>query len=416
MKDNKSATDQGIDGESSPCGHSRPAPPMAGRTSLLHPLGLLLAPLVLWAPHVLAGEGDTFRPVLQYNYARDDNLFRLADSNLPFAQGRGDSYQTLGAGFDLDWKQGRQQFLVSALASQTQFNKYTQLDYDGGNATAEWKWQLGNRLRGTLGTDYSVYQGTYLDVTGLVGNVRTQRKHYATGTWWFHSNWEAEVRYNRFSINYSDVAQIGSNYEYDDIALGLFYRGGQMERLGVEFSTQDGRYPDRTAPLATRFDRESIYLVANWLPTGKTRLKTRIGYISRNDNAAAQRDYSGLNARVDMDWSPGGKTLANLAAYRTQENSELAGADSVTTTGLKGNLLWQPLAKIILSTNLTLEQNRYNGTVLDEDINTAGVSATYQPWPGTDITLSLTKQQRRSNITTREFDATVLGLIAQVKF
>lgn len=377
---------------------------------------LLLTPNVLVALPVLAGEGDTFRPIVQYSYSRDDNLFRLADGAPPFAQGRGDTYQTLGAGFDLDWKQGRQQIFVSALASQTRFDKYTLLDYDGKDATAEWKWQLGNRLRGNLGTDYNVYQGTYLDVTGLVGNVRTQRKHYATVAWWFHSNWEAETRYNRFSMNYGDPAQIASNYEYDDIALGVYYRGGQMERLGLEFSTQDGSYPDRIAPLATRFDRQSVNLVANWLPTGKTRLKTRVGYVTRNDDAVAQREYSSLNARVDMDWSVGGKSLANLGAYRTQEHSELAGADSVTTTGLKGNLIWQPLAKVVLGANLTLEKNRYNGTVLDEDISTGGLSATYQPWPGADITLSLTKQQRRSNITTREFDATVLGLSAAVRF
>lgn len=364
-----------------------------------------------------AGEGDTFRPVLQYNYGHDDNLFRLADSTTPYSAGRSDSYQSLGAGFDLDWKLGRQQILVSALANQTKYRKYSLLDYDGKNGTAEWKWQLGNRLRGNLGTDYRVYQGTYLDTTGLVGNVRTQRRHYGSATWWFHSNWEAELRHSIATQDYSDVAQANNNYDQDDTTVGVFYKGGQMQRLGLEYSTLDGRYPDRTNPLlATRYSRDAFSLVANWLPTGKTQLKARIGRVERKDNAANRRNFSGINARLDMNWVPTGKTLFNLAAYRNLENSELGGADSEEITGLNGGVQWQVLPKVWLGANLTLEQHQYNGLNLDEDLNTAGLSATYQPWDNASLSLNLNKQQRRSNITTREFDATTVSISALVRF
>jgi hypothetical protein len=247
--------------------------------------------------------------------------------------------------------------------------------------------------------------------------VRTQRRHYGSATWWFHSNWEAELRHSKSTQEYDDVAQAGNNYDQDDTTLGIYYKGGQMERLGLEYSTLDGRYPDRTNPLsATRYSRDTFFLVANWLPTGKTQFKTRIGRVERKDNAANRRNFSGINARLDMNWVPTGKTLVNLAAYRSLENAELAGADSEDITGLKGSLQWQVLPKVWLGASLTLEQHEYNGINLDEDLNTAGLSATYQPWDNTSLSLSLTKQQRRSNITTREFDATTVSISALVRF
>jgi exopolysaccharide biosynthesis operon protein EpsL len=383
-------------------------------------LATWLAVFMLTLP-AQAGEGDTFRPVLQYNYGHEDNLFRLADSTPAFSEGRSDSYQSLGAGFDVDWKQSRQQLLLSALVSQTKYGKYSLLDYDGKNATAEWKWQLGNRLRGNLGTDYRVYQGTYLDTSGLVGNVRTQRQRYGTAVWGFHSNWEAELRHSKASQDYEAAAQASSNYDQDDTTLGLFYKGGQMERLGLEYSTLDGRYPDRTNPLsATRYDRNTLNLVANWLPTGKTLIKARIGHVNRKDNVANQGNVSGINTRLDINWVPTGKTQVSLAAYRTLENSELNSvlgtADSQDITGLNGAVQWQVLPKVWLGANLTLEQHEYNGISLDEILNTAGLSATYRPRPDANLSLSLSKQQRHSNILSREFDATTLSISALVRF
>jgi len=223
----------------------------------------LLVPAFLLATPAHAGEGDTFRPVLQYSFTHEDNVFRIAD-NTTLAPGfsKSDSYQSLGAGFDVDWKQGRQQVLVNALFTRTSFKNNSTLDYDGQNATGEWRWTLGNRLRGTLGTQYNVYLGGY-DNTAAGSNVRTQRRNYVTGTYWFHPNWQAELRYNLSSLSYDSAAQASYNYTNDETTAGLFYKGGQMERLGFEIATTKGRYPDRSPPSTINYDTDTVRLVAN---------------------------------------------------------------------------------------------------------------------------------------------------------
>lgn len=394
--------------------HFLPLHPRVSTVLLLTALGTV-PPLAL-PTTAQAGEGDTFRPVLQYAYYRDDNLFRLADSTPGYAFGKSDSYQTLGVGADVDWKQGRQRVLLSALVSKTKFNKYTLLDFDGKDASLEWQWELGNQWKGKLGTKYNTTLGTYLDIVGLVSSVRTHREQYFNAAYRFHTAWTADARFSRQDQDYSTSSQARNNYTQDNLAAGVYYRGGEIERIGLELSTLDGNYPDRTTPgAATRYEANMVHLVANWRITGKSRLQGRIGHISRNDNRAGG-GASGMNGRLDWEWIPGGKSLLNFAIYKELKNAELAGAESLDTTGVSARAAWQYSSKITFGATLSADNNTYNGIPQDEDVFNAGVNVTYSPWPGGDITLGLQRQKRDSNVTIREFDASMLTLSAVLRF
>ena len=154
----------------------------------------------------------------------------------------------------------------------------------------------------------------------------------------------------------------------------------------------------------------------NWNVTGKSRLHGRVGYLNQNYNRSGVQNFSGLNGRLDWDWTPTGKTLVNLAAYRELYNSELAGSDHEEVTGTSARAQWQVLPKVALGAMFSYDNNKYSGTTLDENIRSAGLNATYKPWSGGNITLSVQNQRRRSNNSLREFDATVLNLSALLQF
>lgn len=381
--------------------------------------------LAAYAAAAWAAEGDTFQPLVQYSFTHEDNLFRLSNA-LPSAlltffapEGKSDNYQTLGAGMNVDWKQGRQQVLVNALISHTKFDKYSVLDYDGKNLSAEWKWALGNHLNGRLGTTYTTYLGSFQDVTGLVSNVRTNRNTFFSAAYQFHPRWSTELKANHQSLDYSNSSLTTfNNYTEDHLDLALYYQGGEVNRTGVELSKLKGNYPNRPGgdSLATDYDGTAVRLVMNWGVTGKSRLHGRVGYLTQNYNHSGVQNFSGLNGRLDWDWTPTGKTLVNLAAYRELYNSELVGANHEEVTGTSAQAQWQVLPKVALGAMFSYDNNKYSGTTLDENIRTAGLNATYKPWSGGNLTLSVQNQRRGSNLNLREFDATVLNLSALLQF
>lgn len=396
----------------------------SGRFSAVRASTWLATLLALQAPLAGANIGDTFRPLVSYSYVHEDNLFRLSDglSGVPLAlaapNGKSDDYQTLGVGFNIDWQQARQRVLIKALANQTRFSQYPLLDYDGRDLSGEWQWQLGNHLRGNLGTSQVRSMGSYQDIGNLVSSVRTRTNHTFSATHQFHPNGDLELRLNRQALDYSAAALTASNFTQDDIALGGFYKGGMVERLGLEWSGMQGDFPDRPAggAQATGYRGHSVKLVANVQVTGKSRLRARVGYLSREYEGGNTQDFSGMNGRIDWDWVPSGKTMLNFALFRELNNTELAGATQQSVHGASASAQWQPRAKLVLGLSARSETQAYDGTTLDDRISSLGASASYTPWRDSSITLSAQRQSRSSTAALRDFDATVLALSAEFRF
>jgi len=138
--------------------------------------------VVLQPGTALAGEGDFFRPLVSAAYYHDSNIFRFAgDDEVPSEIGgevtgnkiRSVNYHLLGAGFLLNWQQGRQQIQARAQTNTAKFSRYDAiLDYDGYDLNARWDWQLGNRWHGQLGTERSKTLGSYDNYPRL--SIRTR--------------------------------------------------------------------------------------------------------------------------------------------------------------------------------------------------------------------------------------------------
>jgi len=396
---------------------------LAGRRSTWHRLGLFVMLVVLQPATVLAGEGDFFRPLVSAAYYHDSNIFRFAgDYEVPSAIGgevtgnriRSVNYHLLGAGFVLNWQPGRQQIQARAQANTAKFSRYVAiLDYDGYDLNARWDWQLGNRWRGQLGTERTKTLGSY-DNIGVSKNTRTESRYNFRAVHDLHTDWQAEAGYNRYSSEYSSLSS--RDVDIDAFSLGVHRLGGTMQRMGLELRYSDVQRPNKTGALSDATEW-GLFAVATWQPSGKTRLRGRLGYINREYTSAGARDFSGLEARLDADWAPTGKSLVNVAAYRELNESDLGAANNYAeVTGLDLTGQWQVLPRTRIGPFLRLEYRSYDGTSVDDDDLSYGLRANYQPWPGADIALSVQRATRDSSLPDRDFRANVISLTAAMAF
>ncbi|HRH79844.1 MAG TPA: outer membrane beta-barrel protein [Thiobacillaceae bacterium] len=382
---------------------------MTDRRRLVPRLGLLVMIAGLWTPSAHALEGDTFRPLVFANYGHEDNIFRFQDGASPAAPfSRSDSYHQLGIGFDLDWKPGRQRVRANVKVNKTRFAKnYSLLDYDGQDIRLIWDWQLGNLWNGQLGHDRQRTLGSYLGLTtsGLVvpvNNVRTEDNTYFNANYRFHSRWQAGLSLRQYSADYSAAAQALSNVETDTVVMGLYYTGRAVQRIGVEARLVDGKYPARTvgSGLATAFDERFLGGVADWVVTGKSRVRARLGYVSRDNHNIAGHDHSGLEWRVDGDWTPTGKTLINGVLNREINHTDVTGASHELVSGLEVNAVWLVKPKTRLGAGVSYRNVEYDGSNRTDDIYSVNVNAGYEIWRGGNLTAQIRREKRNSTLNT----------------
>lgn len=372
-----------------------------------------------------AVEGDTFRPLVTFAYGYDSNPYRLESDSAAVLYGidsalHSDTHQRLGIGFDLDWKQGRQRVISKVQANTTRFERYRRLDYRGTDANLEWQWQLGNYWNGHLGLSQSQSLGSFRDSQGLgqVSNTRTDSGRRFEANYRIHPRWQASLRTSSSSNEYSASSQRGSNAEVDTAVLGGYYLGRAIERIGMEIRNVDGRFPDRilTPTLEVAYQERNFDLVANWVASGKSRLNARFGYLQRQNRNIVGRDFSGLEWRFDGSWVLTGKSALGGSLYREVGNVELATANHAVSLGGSLNYQWQVTSKTRVQASVSHESIDYDSTTRQDKIGTAALAATYEPWPGGELSAGIQHESRDSSAAFLNYDSNSLFVNANLKF
>ena len=369
----------------------------------------------------MAGEGDTFRPLVFASYGHDDNLFRVADDLEALlvlgTTNKADSYQRYGVGFDIDWQVSRQKFIVKAQSSKTRFNRYTTLDYDGNDINGEWVWQVGNRLNGRMGMARSTTQGSYTELQQLISNTRTLENQFFEANYWFHSRWRAGIKMRHETSDYSAVTLNSDNSESDSTVLGLYLDGRTISFSGVEIRSAKVTYPNRlfTPTLDNAFDETGISYVTSWNPSGKSQVKLRLGLLTREGQNLNYKTDS-LDVDITGTLALSGKTSLSGGMIRQLRSEDFSGANTTTTTGLNLGVQWQVLPKTRISVTSRFQNVGYEPNNRQDDVVTLSIGADYQPLPGAVVSIGLTHDKRDSNQPLQNYDANTAFLSASWKF
>lgn len=361
-------------------------------------------------------DADTllWRAGLQWQH--DDNVFRQPD-----AQARSDQLRvsTLGLSLNKPWSLQRLEIDLDLAAHR--YERYGALDFTALNYTGAFQWALTPRLRGQLRADRREYSDLFSDVSADTVNRRTEQNlgleaEYEVGAAWraLAGVFERRVN-NRVDALEPDVrvrgGELGVRHEWrSGSSLAWRLRQGRGEYAGAALSAGD--FTDWQQELELRLQ-----------PTGQLRMSGRLGWLDREHELQAQRDFSGWTGRLDATWALTGKTSVQaglareLAAYQTSEASYYQ--------GLRGFLepQWKPSAKTAVRLRWEHGTRTYKGAPLPvlqsmrkDRLDLLALGLEWQPLRALALLATVQQERRHTHRDVADDTARMYGMSARVSF
>jgi exopolysaccharide biosynthesis operon protein EpsL len=385
-----------------------------------------------------AKEGDTFRPFVSLGHFYDSNLFRLAESEYSQVSQRSEQYDVLSAGLNVDWKLGRQQFVVNATKTLVRYDLNTVYDSDGSDYKATWNWRLGNRLTGNLGATESLSQSNF-DSVGLVNNQVKRKRSFGRAEWEFHPRWRIGGGVEKTDNTNSAPSQIPNDYQWQaqDVVLTYHTPKGsklraQVSRVDAEFPNPDHvtcsfpfpppcSFPSLPTEVADNSYKQTEYkLLGDWRVSGKLTLRGQAGWVDRQyenvlrgDLAGSPElkerpDFSGFSGRMAADWYATGKTLLSVSMYQELGGAGDINAISVLKKGASADGVWLVREKWRLNAGATFENRDFKGDPgtlqRNDDTLGASLSLNYAPTQAVSLDVGMRVGRRDSNISVENYE------------
>jgi exopolysaccharide biosynthesis operon protein EpsL len=371
---------------------------------------------------------DTIKPFVSLGWTYDDNLLRLPD-DAPADIQRSDRATQGIAGFTLERPIGRQKISGQAKLSRTTFDHYDQLNYNGKDFSLDWAWVLGNHFDGNIGGSYQQVLTPFNDFHSEERNLRTQRREYANGGWRLHPSWRLHAGFQRDRYDYELQAQSLNNRKEDRSEIGIDYLAASGSRVGLVARHIKGDFlnPRRLGAsfLDQNYTQDELKANVNWLYSEITQLQLLAGYAKRKHDTFTERDSSGLNGRVTVNWKPSVKLHFTAEAWREFAAVESVIVNNSVNKGASFNAAWDVSAKVQANAGIKREKRNFerlpgiffNGDPSDTTRSTT-LGLVYQP--ARKVQLSATAfHDRRSGTPlagTGSYRAKGASLMATVQF
>lgn len=357
---------------------------------------------------------DTLRPYVRADYVYDSNLFRLEnDAQARALLGTADkseTYHTLAAGLDVDWRISRQTLIARLEVNQTRFDTYTQLDYNGRAGLLQWNWLAGKFASGDLGVSETKTLASFTELQSPIQNLLTTRQTYAHAGVKLQLPWQLNLGLVRTTSDNSAPSQQILNATENKFSAGIQYQTAKGTLLEFISQYREGQYPNRqivgVAPVDNDYRQYDNGIATSWSPSIKTRVKTRLNYTHRQYNEVPQRDFSGITGRLAGEWLATGKTSLGLALYRDIGVVENNTASYSLNQGAALSADWRPTVKLTFKGQAVRERQTYSGDpgfVLsstpprEDEVTHIQLETTYRVLRKTTLALLLQQGERNSN-------------------
>lgn len=353
---------------------------------------------------------------LQGGAMRDDNILRLESAP------RSDSVMRLGGGLRHTQRViGRQSLGVEARADYYMFDRFDDLDHLAYSALADWGWELGNKLAGSIAlgrerrlTDIGETQSAVRDMvtatrlTGTAGYLVTPRVRLRGGL--------AGARTERSRRADAETRSASAS-------AALEYVSPLGNTLGVEARGSDGDAPvDEEiigiALVNNDFEEREVALVATYAVGPRLRADGRLGRTTRKYSELPSRDFEGTTWRFGGEWFPANKTGLALSFYKVPRSIIDIAASHVIAKGVSFGPSWAPTAKTVVSLRLVREDREYQGDprlalglepLREETVDGWRLGLGWEPQRHWEVSAALDGGKRDSNVAGRSYDYTALS-------
>ena len=323
---------------------------------------------------------------------------------------------------------GRQTLHLEGEVDAYLFNHFSDIDNLAYGGTAQWLWQLGNDLSGTLGVSRRRYQRSLAYLQAPIRDMITETHYVANGIYRLGPSFRARAGADWVRNDLS----IGTQNELHATTgiVGLDYVSALGNTLGVEYRTTHGNAPVSQVidPLGVfvdnSFDQHTVALVAGYV-NPFFRLGADVGRTKRSYTQIPGRDFEGTTWRGTADWIVTPKTALGFETwYEPQSIIDIA-ATHVVSRGVAFGPGWAPTAKLNFSLRAMRERREFSGdpgTVLApgifplrlEIIRNIRLGAYWEYNRQIHWTFAVDHGTRESNILGRDY--TYNAAIANVKY
>lgn len=364
------------------------------------------------------------------SFRMDDNVFRLPDGvNAVTPDGsltRSDLIRTLSAGITAEIPVSRQKFLFSYDINQSHYSNFSNLDFEGSDARALWKWEFGRLATGTAGISQTKSLADFSTSLGREPNTLTVTRQFVNGSYPFHANWQANWGLSRTEARNSDPFNRVSDNDAGSVNGELRYVSGQGNYVGIQWtrSAADYLYPVVVGATISdnSYKQDSVGLLAGYNIGGSTSLQTSLSRARRDPAQTGRSATTATTGTASLNWQPTGKTTLAIIAAR-----DFSPPENITVSGSVANSLslvatWRATAKISARANAGWLNRDYlfvpgAGTTQRRDTTTTqGVSVSYAALDQLSITLAASRESRDSDLPSAVYNTRGASLVVDLSF
>lgn len=358
-----------------------------------------------------AGVGSTY----------DSNLFRS-----PSRLASSETTNNVSVGLKINKVYSLQRFVFDGVLTDYRFRKNDYLDYVGKNFYGAYLWSATPRLHGTLSASYSEGLNSFVDYRGRGRNLRTLELYRFDAEWEAWGNWRLLGGVNYTNVQNSELFLAQDDYSAKSVDYGVKYAYPSGSNVVLLGRRTDGDYDNRQLSafslLDSHFTQNETEARVSWQATGQSLLNARVGYLAREHQNFAVRDYSGAVGSLDYLWDIGGKFRLNLGlrqdlvSYQTLESSYYrARAWSIIP-------IWQVTAKTAVRGRFSRESRDYLGAPVallsgrEDTLSQSQVAVDWMPLRTLTLSTYVQYDTRDSNQAIYDFQAEMAGVSAKLAF
>lgn len=313
----------------------------------------------------------------------DDNVFRLADDVNPVpiigSTDLSDTYRTTAVGLVFDVPTGAQTFRGNLEMNRNDFDRFTELDFNGHRAGVDWLFDGEELVKARAGYSSSRSLASFANI--LNGSQSTQpniidlSRAYANGTLALASRWllTGEVASN--TQDNSAPLYATSDLRATTERIEFAYVTPAMTKLGIGVQSIDGTLPNpsHVGPLIVNnsYVQQDAAIFFEWRPRDYSSLEARVGRMHRDyADLATRRDTSEDTYRVSYSWQPGAAVSIAALAQRGPSTIEEINVGYVLVEGAGLQTTWQ----LTQAASLTFDVEHGTRTYKDDPAVTLGLN------------------------------------------
>ena len=370
--------------------------------------------------------------LLQFNagvaWQHDSNVFRLSDQTtapgVAASSGRSDNILTTTAGLKLRKPYGLQRFEADIGIENTNYRKFSNLDFTSVNYAAAWRWSVTPAFYGNLTTDRREYVDNSADVqsAGQV-NRRTDQSTRLDAEYEVDGVWRLLGGVFQRNNSNSQSSTFEGDSKINGAEAGVRYQFPYGTSLAYRYRNGKGAYTNQASAAVSSDFRDSEHEVQGEWVGGRAKLAGRISRLERNYDIIPARDFSGFLGQIDLTYAVTGKTsvfagvVRELGSYQTNNASYYQGTRVFVAP------TWKATDNIAVRARYDYGVRDFKGPLPGfsassraDKTSLASLAVEWQPIRLVTLMAFLQRDQRTSNEFGSDYKSNSVGISAKATF